>query len=649
MQTVAKHFRNLGLPPGHWQLISYGRIEGQPSIKAAIWITALFRKVSVDVKDNILSAIKSWHRGHGSIAKAVLPAAEMVAYEIGCIFDSATYIMHAAQRLSTRVVQTEVEVEFTTENCVLVRRHMRGENGYFAFKNEDIEFADTSNAYLLLVTCTNGKKILIPCTTVLQTFWGRSSKLLSMLLDTRFLDFNRYVINTEKSRLDEINRRAYIWLRQWSENEDARFISTIAFDKEALLRGKEIAMRLCSMPPDFEDLADRYIVALPPHSQKVVLKVLGLKVLSTNLGEYTFIQRVIESSYRPPFDRLTFDRDNDNRQEQQILEEEGLLEQRTKLPINRENYRPPVIFEGSTEFELTSDFPNSKNTSNSVLAGTFDQMFPGITNLKAKQAPQFKTTYANDPERQAAESFRQWEELLSVLPSTTLSASTAAKTTLSSAKLVRDYLEDTNTEDLKIYLNHLVDEYDDYDRNSRGEEQDICIGKRFPWRQSPAHGGSTVFSLPASIDDQYFAWLYSDPDQTTRKRAICLEVTFLSRSLARVGVGYIIDIEVRHTKSRSSKVVDQNGETTLSQNINSTSMVFVWKDSSEFRHADENEEVSDFEIRKIIEAMAVCGSYAGAKEYFPEGCLTQPRKHSKEGISIDKLLDELKVCVLGVR
>lgn len=645
MQTVAKHFRNLGLPSGHWQLISFGRIEGLPSIKAAIWITAIFRKVSLDEK----LEIEIWHKGEGSIAKAVLPAAEMVAYEIGSIFDAATNRVHQAQRLSTKVVQTEVEVEFTRENCMLVRRHVRGENGDFSFKNEDIEFADISNAYLLLVTCTNGKKILIPCTTVLQTFWGRSSKLLSMLLDTRFLDFNRYVINTEKSRLDEINRHAYIWLRQWSENEDARFISTIAFDTEALLRGKEIAMRLCSMPPDFEDLADRYIVALPPHSEKVALKVLGLKVKSTNLGEYTFIQRVIESSYRPPFDRLTFDRDNDNRQEQQILEEEGLLGQRSKLPINRGNYRPPVISVGKTEFELTSDFPNSKNTSKATEVGSYDQMFPGITNLKAEQAPQFITKYANDPERQAAESFRQWEELLSVLPTTSLSASTAARTTLSSAKLVRDYLEDTNTDDIKIYLNHLVDQYDDYERDSRGDEHCISIGKRFPWRPSPAHGGDTVFSLPASIEDQYLAWLYSDPNQTTRKRAICLEVTFLTKDLVRLGVGYIIDIEVRYTKSRSSKVVDESGETTSSQNINSTSMVFVWKDSSEFRHTDENEEVSDFEFRKIVEAMAVCGGYASAKGHFPKSCLTQPRKHSKDGIPIDKLLDELRVCVLGTR
>ncbi len=153
-------------------------------------------------------------------------------------------------------------------------------------------------------------------------------------------------------------------------------------------------------------------------------------------------------------------------------------------------------------------------------------------------APQFETKYANDPEKQAAASIRQWEELLSVLPSTALTSSTAAKTTLSSAKLVRDYIEDTNTEDIKIYLNHLVEQYDDYERDSRGDEQDISIGKRFPWRPSPVHGGDTVFSLPASIEDQYIAWLYSDPDQITRKRAICLEVTFLAENLERLGVRY---------------------------------------------------------------------------------------------------------------
>lgn len=643
MQNVEPIERDLDLPPGDWQLISYGRLEEQPTIKAALWITAIFRKVRIE-EDLIVERFTE-------VIDRYLPTAEMVIFEVGCIFCSETSKVLRAQYLSTEMVQTEIEIEFTNENCELIRRYWCDEEGRRFFNNPVCELTDNSNSYLLSAVCTNGQKILIPCTTVLQAFWARSSNLLSMLLDTRFLNFDHYIINTELSKLDTETGKAYLLLRQWSLDEDAKFLASIVFSEkpeEAILRGQAISQRLCAMHPNFDQIEDRYIAALPPHSSNVALEVWGLPVKSSKFGDYMFIQRVIKSSFEPTFKSLTFDRDNDGRQstqnENDPNKEAGKGE--GKKPIDRPRNWSPPRFEGKSKFEFTSKLPGYNSTIESTKLGTFDQMFPNISNLKSEKLEQLNTEYSNVAEGQKESANTRWAKLLSVLPSTATSSSNAIKTTLSSAAFVRDYMLDTNTSDIKIYLNKLIAAYDDFKWNIENGEHNIQIVKpKFPWPKSPAAGGQLVFSLPGSIEEQNIAWLYSDPERTTRKRAICLEVTFYSEDLESIGVGYIIDIEVRFSKPRVTK--DENGNQITKQSIGSTSIIFVWRDRRMPTTGGEDGKIRDYEFREILKAIASNGGFKGAREHFPQGCLTQARKHNAKGITFDKLLEELKGCVLG--
>lgn len=132
-----------------------------------------------------------------------------------------------------------------------------------------------------------------------------------------------------------------------------------------------------------------------------------------------------------------------------------------------------------------------------------------------------------------------------------------------------------------------------------------------------------------------------------RKRAICLEVAYLSENLETIGIGYIIDIEVRFPKPKVSKHVDDSGKPKTTQSIGSTSMVLVWRAGQTLQDDGEANKISDYDFREILKAIAAHGGYKGAKEHFPQGCLTQARKHSANGISFDKLLEELRVCVLS--
>jgi hypothetical protein len=211
---------------------------------------------------------------------------------------------------------------------------------------------------------------------------------------------------------------------------------------------------------------------------------------------------------------------------------------------------------------------------------------------------------------------------------------------------VRDYMLDTNTGDIKIYLSKLIAAYDDFRWNIGNSERNIQIIKPiFPWPKSPAAGGQIVFSLPGSINEQNIAWLYTDHERTTRKRAICLEVTYYSEDLEFIGVGYIIDIEVRFSKPRITK--DKNGNQISMQSIGSTSIIFVWRDRQMPWTGGEDGKMRDYEFREILKAIASNGGFKGARDHFPQGCKTQAKKHNANGISFLTLLEELKACVLN--
>lgn len=85
--------KNLDLPPGHWQLFSYGRLTSVPTIKQAIWITAFFRRVIVDSD----AAVIEWTQ---EITSKAVPVGELVAWEIGCVFDAAHFEVSRPQPLS---------------------------------------------------------------------------------------------------------------------------------------------------------------------------------------------------------------------------------------------------------------------------------------------------------------------------------------------------------------------------------------------------------------------------------------------------------------------------------------------------------------------------------------------------------------------
>lgn len=634
MAIMEKIKRRLELPSGHWQLFSFGRLSEEAVVKSAIWIWAYFRRVLVDEAGQVTNWLDE-------VVLDRLPVAEMVIFEVGSVFHSDSGRATRWQHISKDIENRTVEVEFTDANCELLRRHMKAESGEFLFKNPRFHASEESNAFLLSAKCTSGMPLLIPCTTVLQTFWGRSSQLMHMLLDSRFLDFDRYVINTEKTFLDRENREAMVWLRQWSRDEDVNFLATIAFDPIAIQRGKDISLRLHAITSEFRHSPKRCIAALPPYTSKMTLEVTGRPIHSES-GEYFYVQQILKSSYKPPFDSVKHDRDNDGRQ---IRKNNGELISIEKIKHRESEFRIPLI-EGESNFELVSDPPSKGETLTPVRLGTFDATFPEIACLKTEKLPQLETEYkGNQAELENAVDIR-WAKLLSTLPSSSISSSKAAKTVLTSANLVQEFHEDLLTHSVKKYLDKLVSAYEAFDAGQVKEEHgDEALSKRdnldriylkalpkFPWKASPICGGNLLFTLPYEVEDLAISWLYSDPDRLIRKRAICLEVHIISS--VSVEVGYILDIEGRHAKSRD--------DPSAMGKFKSTPIFYIWRKRSAYVDQTLFQPIiSEAEFRTIIKTIAIHGNLAVAQPHLPTDCYVQGRKHNEGYIDFLKLVSEL--------
>lgn len=622
--NVRKVRKDLSLPPGLWQLFRYGRLTQLPTLKVAIWIEAYFREVELDERGGI-------SRWTSRIETREIPVGEMVAWDVGCVFNATTHKVGQPQPFSKKVERFTVDVSFTDGNCSIVR------NG----DGIELQLPSTPNdpqaaLYFVKVKRCSEAPLIIPCTTVLKTFWGRSSNLIHMLLDSRFLDFRRYVVNPERSMIDRDNRAAFIWLRQWSLDDDAKFLATIAFDELAISRARNISLSLHAEMDSSNEKNQRYIVALPPHQQHMTLTVLALPQ-KTETGTCLFVQRVMSSTYKPEFDILVFDRDNDGRKVTQ--DHDAAYEMAdpdiAKKPINRPKRRAPRN-EGESEFELAQDHPNLSTTTGTTNVGQFDPVFGGISSVVAEKLEQLTQEYKNEEQLEFLK-FQRWSRLLSTLPGTSQSSIAAIGTTLSSGDVLNDPT-DTSTAlagyPLITLLEQLIRESEsDYNEVTPKGVLRLDVKPIFPWRPALAYDERWMFPLPAEHDDYEWAWLYSDPDQRERKRAICLQITFWGVGNHPLGIGYLVDVEGRFTKPRTGEG---------SKNSDNSPMLFIWPpqpDVSGSTHTDTK--LLEKQLRQLVLELVSEGGGSAQTLAQQLGLEAEPRKHKRDGVMLSVLLDEL--------
>lgn len=642
---VSKVRKDLKLPHGLWQLFSYGRLTSLPTAKQAIWIRGYFRRVV----QGQTQAILEWT---DEVIWRDVPVGELVAWEIGCVFNPTDYTIQKPQPIASSITACEVQAAFTDKNCTPIRRYVRDGDGNYVFSNPRLLPEESeANTYFLQVAREGLPPLLIPCTTILQSLWGRSSSLVHMLLDSRFLDFDRYVLNTSKSTLNESTGHASIWLRQWSLDSDAKFLSTLAFNAQAVARGQKISLALQAALDPYGGIPHRCIYALPPHSDMVTLKVWGYE-LKTTAGMFFYVQRIIQTSYTPPFSKLTFDRDNDGRPQTGNTRDKNSDESDARKPIEREQLSKPRN-EGSSEFELAQDHPNFLITEDTTDIGQFDSICPGISKLPTEKLSQQDQEFENVAEATAI-SERRWNRL-STLPGTRRSSAAAIGTILSSGQVLEDPI-DTSIIPAGPPLDQLLRQVIELapfhsDGLLPPGVAHIDVTPVFPWRPSPAHDGIWLFSLPAECLDFPRAWLYSDPLAMERKRGLCLRITFFDSVDAVIAAGYLVELEGRFPRARSKKeplkmtrygVVESepiHPPVEVTKTSLNSPVLFIWREQN--GSSTQSASIGHDDLQHLILELAEEGGTSAKEAAARKGIRCRAKRHRTNSIQLGRLLQDL--------
>ena len=511
------------LPPGAWQLFWFGRLTEDPRSSRTPFIRAYLVRVELSGSEIL--------RRHAQVVHVDLPITELPAIPLGTVY--ADTVIHSGLPVSDKAVWADITVDFRRESIHVFPRLATEDDGrcYLALGSR-IPPGDTEYEGLLLAVSGADQRgtYLFPCATIFQFFWARSSKWAQFMLDGRFVDYNRYIFDARRSHITEDRTEAMIWLRQWMPDEDAPFIATLAFDQYALDMGADIYLHLARTSRNSQA---RCIRALPPYQGHIPLRVLMRKV-NTRHGPAMLVQSISECGYVPAIRKLTFDRDNDGRT---TVKSVASTE---RQPLSRPSFGP-VQSMLQDSVELSSEPPSNKSIPIEVIAQSMSNRFPGLAEMETEKLPQEETQYENEREQHNRARLR-WEERISTLEGARSSEQLAPAALIRGEEL-SDTLEAADPLPVRGDIAHLANALLTGESFELNVKDEVWIAT--PHLISMPGQEGHYFRVPSSVDGLALAWLYRDPENMFRKRALCIRVTFRKFSSTCKWTRYLLDFEPR--------------------------------------------------------------------------------------------------------
>ncbi|MBS7806153.1 hypothetical protein [Variovorax sp. PCZ-1] len=551
------------IPEGSWQINWYGRLVKVPQAHKTAFIMAYLREVHIDAEGNI----SRW--GDRTINRPI-PITNLPALPPATVINRLGIIR--GQPLNNKAKLDDVVLNFNRLGCWLVPRSV--------FAQKDVKLprsmaskvsADAEyEGYLLVVPSEKPGDLphVFTCATIFQFFWAVSSKWAQMMVNGRFLDLDRYVFSHHRSFLSGDKKMALIWLRQWMDDDDARFIATIAFSDYAQEAGMDIFRHLAVSPENEQ----RCLRALPPYEGAIPMAVLRQKIKANNNQAYWFVHSIESCSYKhPTLESVKFDRDNDGRIEDLL----SAIEE--KLPMDRSPSHVTEYDDAPEEETPTqlSDDPHKLESALSIRL-QLPERLPFLNHILADKLPQTETKYRN--EASILKRDEAWQGLVSTLVDGSSAANLAPQGYLTSLREHEKNLEEAAesimgdvfalTQKLLLLSNT---ELKIKGKQYRLETAAVIGGK--PSRQAP------FFLIPPATDGKRWAWRYRDREKRFLKRAVCLRVSLTDSSTGHTVVRYILDIEEREGQNQNK-------------------MLLVWSDDDQAFSREEAQ------VRHIIDAIA---------------------------------------------
>ncbi len=187
----------------------------------------------------------------------------------------------------------EVELDFTTSNLLVIdRAHEQAGSlvlpEFAPHYLSNVLKADTDSLFLAIGARGNQYRYIIPCVEVFRFFYATSSVMANTIVSDKVLKPDIYMWDESMTRFDRTSGEAYIYLRKYMLDADARFLARFALDKFARQRMQEIflamatmsrqrstSLRLLAKPP-FEGIRSVKFLAYPSPTHQSTLLITRL-------------------------------------------------------------------------------------------------------------------------------------------------------------------------------------------------------------------------------------------------------------------------------------------------------------------------------------------------------------------------------------
>lgn len=549
----------LKLPPGAWQLYWVDQLVKVPQAAETPSVVAFLRKVWLSSDLQILRRGKA-------VQRVEFPITDLPILPLGTVFDDHRVIPHLPLDDTTWPITTSLN--FNRLNCWPAEWREIDRGGSLADLLSDKGRLEVPrDQYHGVFLVVGGQKDedhhIFPCSAIFQFFWARSSLWAQLLVDGRFLDYDRYIFSRELSHLDGSGTSAKVWLRQWMVDDDAGFIATLAFDEAALKAGSNIYRHL--VQPGNDD-APRCLRAEAPYQGLIPVTVLRRRIRLSSGEHVWYVQGIMSSGYTSNIKHVWYDRDNDGRPP---IEISALGDQ--KLPIHREQRRfgGPLVTTVGDVVKLNHLPHLSGVQPTNIEVDWLTQRFPDLEDdMEVTKLPQTETQYRNTAE--ARQRLQMWLDEISTL-----------KDSSSAAELVpQGVLTGGDTEERR--RNEQMQ--DELDRESPirgdaismaatllGQSGTVLEIRKAKWnlKVEPVVAGRPSATVPfflvpeAAASDKRKAWRYRDKANKASKRAICLRLELTSVSGNDALVRYLLDFEEREGQNQNRFLIFRNASNTV--------------------------------------------------------------------------------------
>jgi hypothetical protein len=405
-----------------------------------------------------------------------------------------------------------------------------------------------NGTFLCIGAGSNPYEYLVPSYEVFRFFYAVSSRMAQVFLDSRFLEWGRYVWDSKRSAINHEKKEARLWLRQWMLDQDAWYIASLAFDPIAVERAMDIYR---SVAID----ESRLLRAVPPMNEWINVQATWRHVENGAGGKSRLILRLINTDWHPPFNTLKFDRDNDGRRPTQDRKPgKPSIDRPAGAPLTK-----PLPDVSEDPIDLTSAPANPALPTETVTLEEIGDRFEWLPDASIEKLPQLETEF--EGERYRAKLLERWVEEMSTFEGTTSAEAIQTvvltardKHILASLESKGDELEPPH-ETVELPNNDMLEIGRGLgnirDKTSAHIEFLVLWGAPIPYETF------CLFKLPAKLKDETFRWLYKSSSKRTR-HALAARIT--RRRVAEDGriyqeTRYLLDFEPKNPRLPKSSIV----------------------------------------------------------------------------------------------